>query len=123
MAGTVTLCTALAESAVLLWLLWGRGGEKACGNKTVRIVVSFEYGALAVVAGSGLLARWVWPDAPHAGTALVAGWGIALAAAAWRVIRMRSERRGAAEVLQLGGRMPRLTTRIASRQTRVRADW
>ena len=102
--GTVTLCTALAESAVLLWLLQGRGGGKeACGNKTVRIVVSFEYGALAVVAGSGLLARWVWPDAPHAGTAMVAGWGVAFVIGAWRVARLRSERRSVAQVLQLGG--------------------
>ena len=32
--GTVTLCTALAESAVLLWLLQGRGGgEQACPRR------------------------------------------------------------------------------------------
>jgi alpha-tubulin suppressor-like RCC1 family protein len=69
--------------------------------------VCFEYFALLIVAVSGLLARWVWPHEPHAGTVLLAGWGTALLLLG-AVLLSGRQRRGTAkgkcdDILVLGG--------------------
>ena len=104
----MTLLAAAVESVVLLTLLLRRGESVSC--PAVRSIVCFEYFALLAVSLSGLLARWVWPHAPHAGTVLLAGWGVALLALCTRLALLRwRRRRGAAAgakgaTLVLGGK-------------------
>jgi alpha-tubulin suppressor-like RCC1 family protein len=90
--GTLTLATALLSSAALLAFLW-RAGERTCACAAVRALVLFENAVLAVVAGSGLLARWAFAsDSSRAGTVLLAGWGALLLALVLRLALLRRGR-------------------------------